>query len=62
MFITGGLGSSGFLERFTADYDLPNDSTYCESCASVGLMMFGQRMASLTGDASYYEAVELAAP
>ncbi len=60
MFITGGVGSSGFLERFTADYDLPNDSTYCETCASVGLMMFGQRMASLSGDAAYYDAVELA--
>lgn len=60
MYITGGIGSSGFRERFTADYDLPNDSTYCETCASVGLMMFGQRMASLTGDASYYDAVELA--
>ena len=60
MYITGGIGSSGHLERFTADYDLPNDRMYCESCASVGLMMFGQRMASLTGDASYYGAVELA--
>ena len=60
MFITGGLGSSGYLERFTSDYDLPNDSAYCETCASVGLMMFGQRMASLTGDARYYEAVERA--
>jgi DUF1680 family protein len=50
MFITGGLGSSGHLERFTSDYDLPNDRTYCETCASVGLMMFGQGR-SLTGDA-----------
>ena len=60
MFITGGVGSSGFLERFTSDYDLPNDRTYCETCASVGLMMFGQRMTSLTGDAAYYDSVELA--
>jgi DUF1680 family protein len=60
MFITGGLGSSGYLERFTTDYDLPNDTTYCETCASVGLMMFGQRMASLTGDAHYYDIVERA--
>ena len=60
MFITGGIGSSGFLERFTTDYDLPNDIAYCETCASVGLMMFGQRMASLTGDARYYDTVELA--
>lgn len=60
MFITGGIGSSGYRERFTADYDLRNDSCYCETCASVGLMMFGQRMSSLTGDASYYDAVEIA--
>lgn len=47
MYLTGGIGSSGKLERFTTDYDLPNDRMYCESCASVGLMMFSQRMASL---------------
>ena len=60
MYITGGIGSSGFLERFTTDYDLPNDRTYCETCASIGLMMFGQRMAMLSGDASYYDVVERA--
>lgn len=60
MYITGGIGSSGHLERFTTDYDLPNDRMYCESCASVGLMMFGKRMTELTGDASYYEEVERA--
>lgn len=60
MYLTGGIGSSGHLERFTTDYDLPNDRMYCESCASVGLMMFGQRMAMLTGDASYYDVVERA--
>jgi uncharacterized protein len=60
MFITGGIGSSGFLERFTTDYDLPNGSAYCETCASVGLMMFGQRMAALNKDASFYDAVERA--
>lgn len=60
MYITGGLGASGLLERFTTDYDLPNERMYCESCASVGLMMFGQRMAALTREARYYEAVERA--
>lgn len=60
MYITGGIGSSGFRERFTTDYDLPNRTNYSETCASVGLMMFGQRMAAATGEASYYDAVELA--
>lgn len=60
MYITGGIGSSGFLECFTTDYDLPNTTNYCETCASVGVMMFGQRMAALKKDASYYDTVERA--
>lgn len=60
MFITGSVGSSGCLERFTTDYDLPNDRNYSESCASVGLMMFARRMASLKQDASYCDIMELA--
>ena len=60
MYITGGIGSSGFFERFTTDYDLPNASAYCETCASVGLALFGRRMAGLEMDASYYDVVERA--
>lgn len=60
MYITGGIGSSGFRERFTTDYDLPNSTNYSETCASIGLMMFGQRMASAAGDGRYYDVVERA--
>jgi DUF1680 family protein len=60
MYITGGIGSSGFLERFTADYDLPNDSAYAETCASIGLALFGLRMARITGEAAYIGTVERA--
>ena len=60
MYITGSLGSSGELERFTTDYDLPNDRNYSETCAAAGLMMFSHRMAVLTEEAQYYDAVELA--
>lgn len=60
MYITGGIGSSGFRERFTVDYDLPNATNYSETCASIGVMMFGQRMASAKKDASYYDTVERA--
>ncbi|MCL2833023.1 MAG: glycoside hydrolase family 127 protein [Treponema sp.] len=58
MYITGSIGSSGILERFTVDYDLPNDSNYSETCASIGLAMFGLRMNMLTADASYFDTVE----
>lgn len=60
MYITGGVGSSGTLERFTADFDLPNDSAYAESCASVALAMFSKRMARVTGEARYMDTAELA--
>lgn len=60
MYITGGIGSSGFFERFTTDYDLPNDSAYSETCASIGLALFGRRMGLLEKDASYFDVVERA--
>ena len=60
MYLTGGIGSSGILERFTTDYDLPNDSAYSETCASIGLALFGKRMSEITHDASYMDVVERA--
>lgn len=60
MYITGSIGSSGILERFTTDYDLPNDCNYSESCASIGLAMFGQRMGNITREAKYFDVVERA--
>ena len=60
MYITGSVGSSGYFERFTVDYDLPNDSNYSETCASIALVMFGLRMSKVTGNASYFDTVERA--
>ncbi len=60
MYITGGVGSSGTLERFTTDYDLPNDTGYSESCASIALAMFCKRMTRLTGEARFMDTAELA--
>lgn len=60
MFITGSIGSSGILERFTTDYDLPNNSNYSETCASIGLALFGRRMAQVAKEAKYYDVVEKA--
>jgi hypothetical protein len=60
MYITGGIGSSGFFERFTTDYDLPNDASYCETCASIGLALFGRRMSLIERDAAYFDIVERA--
>ncbi|MDF2941317.1 MAG: hypothetical protein K0S01_175 [Herbinix sp.] len=58
MYITGSIGSSGILERFTTDYDLPNNSNYAETCASIGLALFGRRMTQITRDSRYMDIVE----
>lgn len=60
MYITGGIGSSGLLERFTVDYDLPNNINYSETCASIGLALFGRRMAQITRESKYMDVVERA--
>lgn len=58
MYITGGIGSSGKNEGFTIDYDLPNEQAYCETCASVGMIFWNQRMNTLTGEAKYIDVLE----
>ena len=44
MYLTGGIGSTVLGEAFTADYDLPGDTAYAETCASIGLIFFASRM------------------
>ena len=58
MYLTGGIGSSGQNEGFTEDYDLPNASAYCETCASVGMVFWNQRMNLLTGESKYIDVLE----
>lgn len=60
MYITGGIGSSRNGERFTFDYDLPNDLVYAETCASIGVMFFMQRMLLTEQDSSYADTMERA--
>ena len=58
MYITGGIGSSGGNEGFGVDYELPNENAYCETCASVGMVLWNQRMAMLTGESKYIDVLE----
>lgn len=60
MYITGGLGSQGHAERFTLDYDLPNDTAYAETCAAIGLIFWASRMLRLDPDARYADVMEKA--
>lgn len=58
MYVTGGIGSSGRNEGFTEDFDLPNKEAYCETCASIALVLWNQRMNHVKGDARYVDVLE----
>ena len=60
MYITGGIGQSNHNEGFTEDYSLPNLTAYCETCASVGMVLWNWRMNQMTGDAKYADVLERA--
>ncbi len=60
MYITGGIGSTNIGEAFTVAYDLPAERAYTETCASIGLMLFSQKMLELCGDSVYADTVERA--
>jgi len=60
MYITGGLGSSHHGEAFTFDCDLPNETAYSETCASIGLALFARRMIALEPDGRYADTAERA--
>ena len=60
MYLTGGVGSQATGERFTIDYDLPNDTCYTETCAAIGLAMWCLRMLRLAPRVRYADIMERA--
>ena len=57
-YVTGGLGSRYQGEAFGADYELPNDRAYAETCAAVGGVFWNARLLAATGDARYADWLE----
>lgn len=60
MYVTGGIGSAREGERFTQDYDLPDNGAYCETCAAIGLARWAQRMLGRRLRGEYGDVLELA--
>lgn len=60
LYITGGVGSQVPGESFTTPYDLPNETMYCETCASVGLVFWAWRMGRTVADAEFGDVIERA--
>ncbi len=60
MYITGGIGSSCIGEAFTVDYDLKNEPAYTETCATLALSLFCQRMSKIKPIGLYGDIAEQA--
>ncbi len=58
MYVTGAIGSTHVGEAFTYDYDLPNDTMYGETCASVAMSMFAKQMLISQARGEYADVLE----
>jgi DUF1680 family protein len=58
LYVTGGIGARGGGEAFGANYELPNMSAYCETCAAVANDFWNYRLFLLHGDAKYVDVFE----
>jgi len=58
IYLTGGLAARHQGEAFGEAWELPNDTAYNETCASIGSVMWNHRMFLLTGESMYYDVME----
>jgi len=58
MYVTGGIGSTASGEAFGKNYELPNMSAYCETCAAIGNVYVNYRLFLLHGESKYYDVLE----
>ena len=58
LYITGGIGSTARGEAFGDNYELPNETAYCETCAAIGNVYVNYRMFLLHGEAKYFDVLE----
>lgn len=57
-YITGGIGAHHSDEAFGDPYELPNERSYCETCAAIASVMFSWRMLQITGESQYADLIE----
>jgi DUF1680 family protein len=58
MYLTGGIGPSRQNEGFTEDYDLPDETAYAETCATIGLVLWNHRLLQFEGDSRFADVME----
>ena len=58
LYITGGIGATSSGEAFGKNYELPNMSAYCETCAAIGNVYINYRLFLLHGESKYFDVLE----
>lgn len=58
LYITGGIGATSRGEAFGRNYELPNMTAYCETCAAIGNVYVNHRLFLLHGESKYYDVLE----
>jgi DUF1680 family protein len=58
LYLTGGIGATNRGEAFGGNYELPNRTAYCETCAAIGNVYWNYRLFLLHGESSYYDVLE----
>ncbi len=57
-YITGGVGATSDGEAFGENYELPNMSAYCETCAAIANVYVNYRLFLMHGESKYYDVLE----
>jgi len=60
VYVTGGVGSEPYGEKFCEPFDLPPDRAYAETCAAIGVMMAARRMLERRREGATADAMERA--
>jgi hypothetical protein len=60
LYLTGGVGSEPYGEKFTEPFDLPPDRAYAETCAAIGVIFFARRMLDHELHGGYADVMERA--
>lgn len=57
-YINGGIGARHKDEAFGNNYELPNATAYCETCAAIGNVYWNHRLFLNHGKSQYYDVLE----
>ncbi len=60
LYITGGVGSEPYGEKFAEPFDLPPDRAYSETCAAIAVIFFARRLLDIELRGEYADVMERA--